>query len=149
MKVKEMWDNYIEKHNEDISENYEAWHFCNNEKSANELADLVVNGEKTATASGLCFYEFENEELPKVGSFNIILDWNENAKCITKTSKVYIVQFDQVTEAHAFKEGEGDKTLSYWREVHKKVFEEELKNYKKTFEENMMVVCEEFEIVWK
>ena len=149
MKAKEMWDNYINKNCNDTNKTYEAWHFCNNEDSANELAELVVSGEKTATASGLCFYEIENEELPKVGGINIILDWNENAKCITKTSKVYTVPFNEVTEAHAFKEGEGDKTLSYWRKVHMKVFSEELKECGKVFDENMMIVCEEFEVVWK
>lgn len=149
MKAKEMWDNYIQINSKDINETYEAWHFCNNEKSANELADLVVNNEKTATASGLCFYEFENEELPKVGGFNIILDWEGNAKCITKTSKVYTAEFNEVTKEHAFKEGEGNKTLSYWREVHRKVFTQELKNHGKTFDENMIIICEEFEVVWR
>ncbi len=149
MKAKEMWDNYIKINCKDINETYEAWHFCNNEKDANELADLVLNNEKTATASGLCFYEFENEELPKVGGLNIILDWEGNTKCITKTSNVYTAKFNEVTEDHAFKEGEGNKTLSYWREVHRKVFTEELKNYGKTFDENMIIVCEEFEVVWR
>ena len=149
MKAKEMWAKYIKINSQDINETYEAWHFCNNEKSDNQLAELVLNNEKTATASGFCFYEFENEELPKVGGLNIILDWEGNAKCITKTSKVYTAKFNEVTDQHAFKEGEGNKTLSYWREVHRKVFTEELKNHGKTFNENMVIVCEEFEVVWR
>jgi uncharacterized protein YhfF len=149
MKAEELWKNFIDKYPINEFKIYEAWHFCNDEKNANELAEIVLRGEKTATASGLCFYEFDNEELPKEGGFNIILDWDNNAKCITKTTKVYTIPFDEVTKEHAFKEGEGDKTLSYWRKVHREVFEEELKSYGKSFDENMVVVCEEFEVVWR
>ena len=149
MKAKEMWEQFINKYPDNKNKTYKAWCFSNNEKNANELADLVVNGEKTATTSGLCFYEFDNEELPKEDAFNIILDWNKNAKCITKTTKVYTIPFNEVTKEHAFKEGEGDKTITYWREGHIKFFKQDLKGYKKEFDENMMVVCEEFEVVWK
>jgi len=149
MNAKEMWTNYTNQFCENKNKTYEAWHFSNDEKNANELAELVVNGEKTATASGFCFYKFEHEEIPKVGSFSIVLDWNDNAKCIIRISKVYTLPFNKVTKEHACKEGEGDKTLLYWRNVHKRFFSEELNEYKKAFNENMMVVCEEFEVVWK
>lgn len=43
----------------------------------------------------------------------------------------------------------GDKTLNYWRQVHKNVLTEELKEYNKSFHENMKVVCEEFKVIWK
>lgn len=122
MEAEEMWMNYIIKH--PSNKTYEAWHFANDEKNANELAEFVVNGEKTSTASGLCFYKIENEEVPKIGSFNIILDWDNNTKCITKTTKVYTVPFNGVTKEHAFKEGEGDKSLFYWKEVHGKFFKQ-------------------------
>ena len=149
MKAEEMWEIYINKHPNNKNKTYKAWYFANDEKNANELAELVVNGEKTATASGFCLYQIENEELPKEGSFNTILDWDNNAKCITKTIKIYTVPFNKVTKEHAFKEGEGDKTLSYWREVHIEFFKQGLRNYEKEFNENMIVVCEEFEVVWK
>lgn len=35
-----------------------------------------------------------------------------------KTTNVYIVPFNEVSIKYAFKEGEGDKSLSYWRRVH-------------------------------
>lgn len=144
-----MWRNYINKYPNNKDKTYEAWYFANDEKTANELAELVVNGEKTATASIFCLYKIENEDLPIEGNFNIILDWDNNAKCITKTTKIYTVPFNKVTKEHAFKEGEKDKTLSYWREVHIDFFRQCLSNYEKEFNENMLVVCEEFEVVWK
>ena len=123
---------------------YEAWSFG---AEPDELADLVRSGIKTATCSALVFYGLENEELPHEGEYSVILDSKENAVCIIKTTKVYIVPFDEVTEQHAFKEGEGDRSLAYWREVHKSFFTEELKTIGRKFDEKMQLVCEEFELV--
>ena len=66
---------------------YEAWAFGGD---ADKLAQLVKDGIKAATCSALVFYELENEELPQVGGYNIILDSEENAVCITRTTKVYV-----------------------------------------------------------
>ena len=53
-----------------------------------------------------------------------------------------------MTAEHAFKEGEGDRSLAYWREVHKRFFTEELKEADLEFDEDMKLVCEEFEAVY-
>jgi len=80
---------------------------------------------------------------------NIILDTDNNAICITETTKVYTCTFGEVPESHAFKEGEGDRSLAYWRNVHKDFFSEELKVYDIDFDENMITVCEEFKVIFK
>ena len=46
-------------------------------------------------------------------------------------------------------EGEGDKSLRYWREVHKNFFKRELEALNMEFIEDMLVVFEEFEVVYK
>ncbi|MEI8131063.1 MAG: ASCH domain-containing protein [Leptolinea sp.] len=61
---------------------YEAWHFCNNETSANSLAKLVFAGTETATASLLWSYEAEASPLPQVGELIIITPWDEKPVCI-------------------------------------------------------------------
>ena len=35
-----------------------------------------------------------------------------------------MVPFDEVDEEHAYLEGEGDRSLEYWREVHERFFTE-------------------------
>lgn len=82
-----------------------------------------------------------------MGDHSIILDSGDNAICIIRTSKVYITTFDSVTEEHAYKEGEGDRSLSYWRKVHREFFTNELKEINRQFDEKMELVCEEFEVV--
>lgn len=113
------------------------------EETQDKLAQLVLNGEKTATCSLHCLYE-EDERLPQVGDISIILDSMENEICVTKTTKVYFVPFNEITEEFAHKEGEGDKSLEYWKKVHKEFFMEESEG---KFTEDMELVCEEFEVI--
>ena len=124
---------------------YEAWSFGGDPDG---LAQLVLSGEKTATCSALCFYEMDNERLPAQGDISVILNSKDEAVCIIETTKVYISRFDQVTASHALKEGEGDKSLEYWRKVHEEFFTNELKEIDLRFDKNMNLVCEEFEVVW-
>ncbi|MBU3229044.1 hypothetical protein [Clostridium algidicarnis] len=51
---------------------YDAWHFGGDDPTANELAKLVVNGIKMATASAYQLYEIDNSPLPPIGGLNII-----------------------------------------------------------------------------
>jgi uncharacterized protein YhfF len=148
MTEKEMWNLYT-KNNHVKNKTYDAWCFGGNASIANELAKLVVNRIKTATASAYQLYEIENSPLPPIGGLNIILDSDNNAVCITETTKVYTCPFGEVSESHAFKEGEGDFSLAYWRKVHKDFFSKELKVHDLDFDENIIIVCEEFEVVWK
>ncbi|WP_308446715.1 ASCH domain-containing protein [Streptococcus parauberis] len=64
----------------------------------------------------------EQEDLPKVDSYNIILDSEDNPLCITKTTKVYVIPFNQVSSEHAFKEEENDRTLESWRNGQNRFF---------------------------
>lgn len=145
MNAEEMWSEY-KKTNNNIKDEYKAWGFG---VDADLLADLVVRGEKTATASAYPLYEIENEPLPNVGEYNIILDSENKVICIIQTTKVYVVEFKEVSKEHAFKEGEGDKTLSYWKKCHKDFFEMCMTEVGKEFNEDMKVVCEEFKVVFK
>lgn len=124
---------------------WEAWGFGDD---PDELGALVLAGKKTGTASALPLYELEGEPLPKAGEYSVILDGGDNALCVIRTLRVYVVPFCEVSPAHAAKEGEGDLSLDYWREVHRDFFERELAAAGLTFSEQMPVVCEEFEVVY-
>jgi uncharacterized protein YhfF len=90
----------------------------------------------------------EGESLPETGEYNIILDAGDEAVCITRTTKVDVGRFSQVTADHAHREGEGDRSLSHWRDVHRKFFTQELEAEGLEFSEDMKLVCEEFEVVY-
>ncbi|QZY56480.1 ASCH domain-containing protein [Crassaminicella profunda] len=150
--VQKMWGNYLMSIGENIrntNKNYTSWYFCDNEKSANNLAKLVKQGTKRATTGLYYFYEVDGEILPKEGVFSIITDWDGIAQCIIQTKKVTVLPFKEVTEEFVKTEGEGDKSLKYWRKVHKDFFTRELKEQEIEFSEDMLVVCEEFEVAYK
>jgi uncharacterized protein YhfF len=92
----------------------EAWYFCDNEKDANELGDLVKAGIKTATCSLLWAYQAENEDLPEVGDLSVVTNWIGKPLCVIETVEVQIKAFNEVDEKFAYDEGEGDRTLAYW-----------------------------------
>lgn len=139
MNAQEMWERYSARNN--INADYQAWQFGSD---PDELARLVLKGIKTGTTGLHLWYGMEGLALPKAGEYSVILDSREEAVCIIKTTKVYVVPFSGVDEAHAFKEGEGDRSLAYWRKVHEDFFKSELAEAGLIFEENMEVVCEEF-----
>ena len=144
MNANELWLQFKEENNVNAS-SYEAGAFGGN---PDELVKLVVEGKKIATASLMYWYENEDCPIPKAGDYSVILDSKDDAKCIIQTTKVYIVPFNSVTREHAQKEGEGDLSLSYWREVHREFFSSELSSVNKSFSELMDVVCEEFKLVY-
>ena len=115
---------------------------------ADLLADLVLKGAKTATTSAYDLYALEDEPLPQEGTFDVILDSQGQAICIVEITKVSVQPFHQVSADHAFKEGEGDKSLAYWRQVHEKFFTEWLEEAGLTFTPNSKVVLEEFRKVY-
>lgn len=145
MTGEEMWKAFSERDGVQ-NEEYEAWAFGD---EPDKLAELTVKGIKTATCSAYCWYESGQEELPKVGEYSVILNSENNAVCVIKTTKVYIEQFKNISKEHAYKEGEGDRSLEYWRRVHKEFFTKELSEAGKEFSEDMKLVCEEFEIVFR
>ena len=125
---------------------YEAWSFG---EAPDKLAELVLQGIKTATCSVYDLYLIYNEKIPQEGDYSIILNSNKEAVCIIRTLKVYVTEFSQASEEHAFKEGEGDRSLEYWRKVHSNFVTNELASVNKLFDEHSKVVCEEFEVVYR
>ena len=146
MNAVEMWKAFCDSENIDVTVAYDAWPFGD---SPDILAQLVVHGEKTATASAYPLYEADKEPLPEVGSYSVVLDSKEEAVCVIQCTKVYVVPFNEVSENQAYKEGEEDKSLQYWRKVHSDLFKVWMDEAGLKFDDTMPVVCEEFKGVYK
>jgi len=146
---KNLWIQYLKTIESKKSEKLpEVFHFCDNQTDADQLANLVVKGIKTATCSSLIGYKKKQEALPFVGEQAIVADWAGNAKAVIETTQVNLVPFDEVTDDFAFLEGEGDRSLAYWRKEHKAFFEREAIKHGYLFSGNMMLVCEQFETMF-
>ena len=145
MDAQTMWKRFSEQNN-CTEQEYEAWAFGG---EPDKLANLVLSGEKTATSSAYKLYESEGEPIPKAGEYSVILDGKNRAVCVIRTTKVFVLDFCEVPASHAYNEGVGDKSLAYWREVHRSFFKQELETAGLCFEEHTPVVCEEFEVVYR
>ncbi|WP_240205936.1 ASCH domain-containing protein [Vibrio sp. CyArs1] len=125
-----------------------AEHFCGDEYNANQCAKLINEGIKTASCSLKAGYEIEQEPLPQVGRLSVVLDWDQNPICIIKLTSVEVCPFNQVSEAFAYAEGEGDRTYQWWKQAHLRFFEWYANELNITFSEYDDLVLERFEKVF-
>lgn len=147
--VETLWNDFITQNPTNrIKETPESFYFCDNKKDADECAELVVKGIKQATATSLWWFKKNNEPLPEIGNQYVVTDWEGNAKAIIEVTKIEKVPYHKVTAEFAQAEGEGDKSLRYWKEVHEAYYSREMKPYGEEFNENMIIVCEHFKTVY-
>jgi len=117
---------------------YDVWRFAGTKEESDKLFELVRLGKKTATS-----YLGDIDEC----AYSYISNYDDTQRLLIRTTNVYRIEFSKVGEEHAKKEGEGDLSLEYWREVHSKFFKEQCKENGLEFDENLLIICEEFEVV--
>ena len=125
------------------------YYFCADEESANLCADLVLRGDKRATAGLKWSYDAEGESLPEVGQLSVITNWDGVPQCIVEVTSVDVMPYNKVSADFAYEEGEGDKSLEFWRRVHWEFFSMECEEIGKEPAEDMLVVLEKFKVIWK
>jgi uncharacterized protein YhfF len=116
----------------------ETFSFGDGPDLANRLLELVLSGTKRAT----CWAESQGLLSAEVGKLMVVLDGQGVPKAVLKTIELTKRRFDEVDEAFAYDEGEGDRSLQYWREAHARYFSR-LGRYAP----DMMLWCERFELV--
>lgn len=124
----------------------EAWAFGATSEHADELLDLVISGTKTGTATSLWDLEATGEAIPRVGDLSIILDGAGEPRAVIRTCAVAAIPFDRLPEEHAFSEGEGDRSLDAWREIHERFWSSHSEN-ERGYSPDMPVLCERFEVL--
>lgn len=127
----------------------EAWGFGDSPQMADELGGLVMAGTKTATCSALWEVEAEGSPLPQVGDLSIVLNGAGQPLCLIETVEAFIRAYSEVDAAFAYEEGEGDRSLDYWRAAHRRFFTRTLSTLDREFTEAMPLVCERFRVVYR
>jgi uncharacterized protein YhfF len=121
--------------------------FGDSPELARELGDLVRRGVKTASAGLLASWEADGEPLPGVGDVEIIVDRVGEPVAVVEVTEVRVVPFDQVDEAFASDEGEGDRSLASWRDAHWRYFSRECTRLGGEPTGTMPVVCRRFRLL--
>jgi uncharacterized protein YhfF len=151
-RVESYWRSYLESLPADSpvrDEQYVAEGWGDSPEMADELGALIADGTKTATCSALWEYEAEDEPLPQVGLKSVVLDGKGDPLCIVETTEVEVRPYEEVDAGFAYEEGEGDRSLEYWREAHWSFFSRTLPNMGKEPTTDMPLVCERFRVVYK
>ena len=147
--IKNFWFEYLSEADLDPETPiYDIFHFDDNKSDANELADLVLQGKKRATASLLCEYGTGSQRPPQIGDLSIVTNWDGLPLCVIETTEVKVQAFQNVDEDFAADEGEGDQSLEYWKDAHWVYFERLCRKLEREMSLEMLVVCERFQMVF-
>jgi uncharacterized protein YhfF len=115
----------------------EQFSFGDSPELADELAALVLTGKKRAT----CWAASEGSKT-HVGKQWVVRDGSGDPIAVIETVELTQRRFDQVDAAFAFDEGEGDRTLAFWRRAHRSYF-----GRQSTFVPDMLLFCERFRLI--
>jgi uncharacterized protein YhfF len=116
----------------------ESFSFGDTPELANELLELVLTGKKSAT----CWAVSEGDKGVVVGKRWIIKDGQGRPSAILESVELARRRFGDVVAAFAHDEGEGDRSLEYWRQAHTKYF-----IGRGEFSPDMELYCERFRLV--
>lgn len=120
--------------------------FGDNPVMNDALLALVLDGTKRATC---CLArDFADGDLPKVGDHLIIADGAGIPCAIIRTCHVELRQIRDVDANFASIEGEGDKSLTYWKTEHDAYYRRQAAAEGFVYDDSMVGVCEQFDCVW-
>lgn len=146
MTAEELWHIFCAEGGREESTPYEAWTFGG--ETGDELVELVLSGRKFGTASAYDEYLAGEmpEDLPKIGDYSVLLCSNGEAACVIRNYDVYVRSYESVPPFHAYAEGEANRSLESWREIHTKFFSPGLELIGKPLNAGALIVCEKFTV---
>ena len=115
----------------------ETFSFGDSPDLADELAGLVLAGVKRAT----CWAASEGM-LTDPGKRPVMLSGSGRPLAVLETFELSQCRFNDVDAGFAYEEGEGDRSLAFWRSAHREYF-----GRRGQFKEDMLLHCERFRLV--
>jgi uncharacterized protein YhfF len=116
----------------------EGFSFGDSPALAGELAEFVLAGKKTAT----CWAASEGDKGVEIGKRWMVEDGAGRPRAIVETVELTRRRFEEVDRSFAYDEGEGDRSLEYWRQSHTDYFSRQ-----GVFSKDMELYCERFRLV--
>lgn len=132
MTPEKLWQEFILKNPLYKKKSYDVFTFGD---KPDVLLQLILLGQKTATC---CIYR--GGKIAQSGDISIVLNSLGQAQAIIETTKTSIIPFNKVNTTFAQKEGEGNKTLASWRQIHK--------NFWGDIAPDTLLECEEFKLLY-
>jgi uncharacterized protein YhfF len=146
----EFWQRFLASVGEENSEGLaDVACFGDSVELADELIELVVRGQKRATAGSLAEYESEGVALPQVGDRWIACDGQGRPRAVIETTDVRVGPLSSVDEQFAWDEGEGDRTRIDWLRSHTTYFTRTHTALGIAFHPDIPVAFERFDVVYQ
>lgn len=143
IEIRVFWQSYLDTlpdhHPHRFQAVPEAWSFGDSPEMADELGRLVLQGKKTATCSRYLGKNVLEEAGP-----SIIVDGAGHPLCVVNTFEILVRRYKDVDAQFASDEGEGDRSLVYWRKAHWTFFTREGAQEGYEVSEDMLLECERF-----
>ncbi len=138
--------------NREICKGFGADDFClqclfYDSNGTDEILDNILCGKKRANTGLFSLFEAQMQLLPRTDDYTVVLDSDMQPPCITRTTKVEVVPFEDVTADCAAAEGDG--TLAARKKAHRKAFAAACEEIGRNFDESMKCVCEYFDVVYR
>ncbi len=143
----EFWTKFVSV-TENVAADYTVVAFGDTAAMADELIALVISGKKRATASLLRDYAAGIEPVPQAGDFVVVVDGGGGPRCIWRTTEIVVKPLNEVDDAFAWDEGEGDRTRDWWLSAHRDYFAAQARREGFKMCDTIETVFERFEIVW-
>ena len=148
--VNAFWRSYVERlpESEREREYFEAFQFGAGREMANQLARLVLDGIKTAASDLIWHIDANHKPRWAVGDEHVVLDGAWTPVAVIRTTELSERRFCDVDEAFAYDYGEGDRTLTWWREHVFAWYANQCRELGIEPTEEMPLLCERFEVVY-
>jgi len=143
------WSDFCARKGVDPRGRWDVFAFGDSPELADELGALVVDGPKRATAGLSAQYDLPDADpLPEVGAYSVVVGGRGQPLAVIRTTEVTVKPMSEVDDAFAWDEGEGDRSLAYWMRAHRAFFTRQLAAHGESFQDDMLVVLERFQLSW-
>ena len=148
--VEAFWQSYLQTlpESERNREYFEAFQFGAGRDMANQLAQLVLDGIKTATSDLLWHLEYQGKPLWRVGDEHVVLDGTWRPVCVIRTTELERRLFSEIDADFARDYGEGDRTLEWWQKHVFAWYANECRQIGREPSTEMPLLCERFQVVF-
>lgn len=109
---------------------------------------LVLSGAKTAVFTPLDAIEINLEQIPVAGEVYVVLDSNDEPRCIIELTDVNVLPFNEIPWDLAQRDGENEN-LSDWQDKMREYIEDEADLCGFEAREDSKIVCEIFRVVYR
>lgn len=150
MTIAEFWSEYLKKTGQKPEEAVYNGELCFEDSgwAGQSQLNLVLGGKKTAIFTPFPSFEINLEKIPVAGEVYVVEDTAEEPCAVIRLKDVKVIPFNQISWELAAQDGENEN-LKDWQDKQRAFFEEEADLCGFVFEEEMPVVCEIFELVYK